>query len=94
MAWKDLSYWLKGLLLGMIFTQIFYIGVFILFKSTFIYYLMLFAEPLSHKLMCGDFFCGGLVLVFATMILYLLIMAIFLILGTIIGWIYGKIRNG
>ncbi|MBI2631989.1 hypothetical protein HYW75_03225 [Candidatus Pacearchaeota archaeon] len=88
MGWKNWPYWLKGGVIGIIFIYlILLLGIFnILNENSFLYILLLpalvvfFYFPYTFNL-------GGYEWQFITYSIY------GLIIGALIGWIYGKIKK-
>ena len=92
MGWKNLSYWLKGGIIGIIVLIILLIIGFILDltiqSSFFPYTLMMIFIPLIPFVLIIEAFGIG----FEDVIFFITLPAYFII-GAVIGWIVGKIKS-
>ncbi len=89
MGWKNWSYWLRGGVIGGVIGLI--VGLLVLFlrdifNNSFLQVLNLPSFVIAFALCYENLFCSNIIYVISSFI-------VFFILGAIIGFIYGKIKN-
>ena len=105
MGWKKLSYWLRGGIIGGVLAILFSLSSYILpdnllYNSNFLGVIISFmifipmVTALFISNLFGCFFENGGVCYYLNLTLGFVSMFVFyFIIGAIIGWLYGKIRN-
>ena len=92
MGWKDLNYWLKGGILSAIIFVIVFLLAFYL-DATYGGHPGLLIFPLIPLIILSSLFNLDISLTNSFIIVILLLLFFWFIVGAIIGWMYGKIKN-
>ncbi|PIN93038.1 hypothetical protein COU54_04780 [Candidatus Pacearchaeota archaeon CG10_big_fil_rev_8_21_14_0_10_31_24] len=86
MGWKDWSYWLKGGIIGIVFTIFYCLLRLFVVENGFLTYLDIVYAPIIILLIKIYGFKEAI-------IDYPVVVVYGLVVGALIGWIYGKIKN-